>query len=227
MIDLSPYPLHSGMLRSARLNAAKDPGYYQALVGSISSSLGRGGIHHVIFPGDLSVGHWTRDQLRVPGDLHSIFVSYDSASLLTNHLGSLQDELALEFGGAWRLVEASPGLWQLGEEPYRYAPRSGAAFRVFCRECVYVSFYLYLGGGPEGLMPLAPWSPCQIQRHHVFPARWREIGGVLAPFAADASWLHRAQRPPDVWSGQGGPCRRARERLLRERGAPAQLLEAG
>lgn len=53
------------------------------------------------------------------------------------------------------------GLWQVGEEPFRFSPRSGMDFRVFCSTCatwlddpalhctsfdaqVYISLYFYV-----------------------------------------------------------------------------------
>lgn len=226
MLDLAPYPFHSGMLRSARINAPKDADYYRAFLGLVSTALSRAGVAHVLLPGDLSVGHWTLDELQPRGSLYSFFVSYAARPQLEELLAGLLDELHTAFAGAWRLAKPMPGgLWQVGEEPFRFAPEESLAYRVFCSQCLYASFYFYLREGLGPLLPLAPWTPCLIPSHRVFPARTRDLGDSLsAPFAFDIAWLHRSQRPPVVWTPEGPSglgvrgesCRSARDRLLQK-----------
>jgi len=224
MLELAPYPFHSGMLRSSRINSAKDAGYYQTFLSFVSAALSRAGITHVLLPGDLSVGFWTQNELEPRSSLFSFFIPFEATAELEELLRGLIGELQAAFSGAWRLAKRTPGgLWQLGEEPFRVSPKDGLAYRVFCSQCIYVSFYFYLRDGLQSLLPLALWTPCLLPVRRVFPAQLRDLGhGTSVPFAADRVWLHRAQRPPVVWSPDrpdgegvlGESCRSVRSRLL-------------
>merc|ERR1719195_700919 len=141
----------------------------------------------------------------------------------------MMQALRQRFGGVWRLVRVSEGLWQVGEEPYRFSPREGVAFRVFCNQCVHVSIFFYLRNTDrDELLPLATWMPCSIPLRRVFPSGQQHLGGATVPMAADETWLHRAQRSPAVWMAdttahgagaeRAGSCRQAREQLVREHG---------
>ena len=129
----------------------------------------------------------------------------------------------------WKLPCPAPVL--LPKEPYRFAPRSGVAYRAFCEECIYVSLYFYRrGGAPDAsLIPLAPWRPCMVPSRRVFPSRERELapGGPRVPLAFDADWLHRAQRPPVVWanSGEDGEGQGTCHELRRSSGLPLASIE--
>eukprot|EP00929_Paragymnodinium_shiwhaense_P091546 TRINITY_DN51470_c0_g1_i1.p1 TRINITY_DN51470_c0_g1~~TRINITY_DN51470_c0_g1_i1.p1 ORF type:complete len:879 (-),score=92.07 TRINITY_DN51470_c0_g1_i1:152-2788(-) len=242
MIDLAPFPFHTGALRSARLNAEWNIQYYNVVLAAVCRLLKQLGVPHVLLPGDMSMA-----SNRVH-DVYSLFIPYDMKKLLRSRdtRTSLTRGLAEELAGLWRLVRVNGGLWQLGEEPYRFSPHAGVAYRMFCRECIYVSLYFYLQDEHGSLVPLAPWTPCVILRRAVFPAKLKKLvdtqeDAELAsaeeevPIACDRLWLARAQRKPqlprdfipeDFVSPEvvGGPgkmasCRAARTSVLKAVGA--------
>jgi len=237
MIDLSPFPFHSGSIRSARINAPKELDYYGRLLTSVSKLLHGLGIAHVLLPGDLSMGTWTHSSLTAlepHGPIWSIFLHLSARSLLASAAGQILASLASELGGVWRFMKASSGLWQIGEEPYRFSPQVELTFRVFCKECVFVSLYFYEHDGTEAVVPLDHWTPCVIPRKRVFPVQQRAHAGGHVPFAVDATWLHRMQRHPVVWipdatsdglRAHGGHCLEARRRVFGAEAVPLTLSE--
>ncbi|CAE8735449.1 unnamed protein product [Polarella glacialis] len=218
MMSLAPFPMHTAMLRSARSSNDNLHGYDQAFLAAVSQGLRRRGVDHVVMPGDPSVSMWTE------GHVHSLFLPVNGARKQVAALASaLEGELGLKLGGLWRVMPVSPGLWQIGEEPFRFSPGQGIAFRVFCPRCVYVSLYFYIRDeAGESILPLAPWTPCRIPWRRVFPNRFSVLGGSSSreklPMAADSTWLRRAQRPPVVWTPKGDTveerCVESRARLL-------------
>ncbi|CAJ1346597.1 unnamed protein product [Effrenium voratum] len=187
MMRLSPFPFHTGMLRSARIGVESPSDLYQDALSIVSQSLERHGIGHVILPGDAAAG------LPRHSALQSIFLEVLDKPLEEHLKTSLEANLQRELQGPWRLVKVTPGLWQIGEEPYRFSPRADVAFRTFCQECVYISLYFYLKE-PGFVLPLAPWVPCRLPWHRLFPVK-RQAG---LPMAADNSWLRLMQRGPPL-----------------------------
>eukprot|EP00930_Biecheleria_cincta_P061453 TRINITY_DN47022_c0_g1_i1.p1 TRINITY_DN47022_c0_g1~~TRINITY_DN47022_c0_g1_i1.p1 ORF type:complete len:902 (+),score=150.85 TRINITY_DN47022_c0_g1_i1:31-2736(+) len=203
MMSLSPFPFHTAMLRSARPKNTRPQSLYQALLETASLALARRGIGHVVLPGDASVGLWPEGSWRPSAQLSSFFVGADLRGAVAKLTSSLLEDLALALGGLWRLVPVSPGLWQFGEEPYRFAPGRGVPFRVQCPECVYLSLYFYVRDeAKQSILPLAPWTPCRIPWRRVFPAAAAKSSPLSSstqlPLAADSAWLRMAERPPIV-----------------------------
>lgn len=198
MIDLSPFPFHMGALRSARSNVRADEAYHEAFLGAVSRLLAHHGVLHVLLPGNGPVESLASENTR-SGE-SSFFVPHETQDAITELLELFPQELEAEFGGIWRFVKVSAGLWQVGEEPYRFSPRAGVAYEVFCKQCEYVSIYFYARPSRLSLLPLASWSPCVIPLGRVFPTDLRHMGGVAVPVAADTSWLRMAQRPPFLWT---------------------------
>ncbi|CAK9008473.1 unnamed protein product [Durusdinium trenchii] len=178
MMNLAPFPFHTAMLRSAR-GSVQSPDYYQEALMLVSRSLERRGIWHILVPGDFSAGK--QQSL----SRQSIMLS---VSFYTQNLTFLEEELGHRLHGIWRLVHVSPGLLQIGEEPFRFSPRSGVHFRTFCNSCVYFSLYFYVWE-EEYIFPLAPWVPCRIPSRRVFPPRHDVL-----PLAADSLWIRFTQR---------------------------------
>ncbi|CAE7490716.1 rnhA [Symbiodinium microadriaticum] len=197
LMDLSPFPFHTSPLRSARSDRPK--GLYQDAIKAVSQSLERRGIGHVIVPGDASMMSSTAD------GVWSIFLP--ALSVLQAHLKDwIEADLNRELLGHWRLVHVSPGLWQIGEEPYRFSPRTGVAFRAFCPDCVYVSLYLYVQEEVgQSVFPLSYWVPCRLGLARLFPLQRKEE----LPLAADPAWLRRAA---SVTTNAG--CKAERTRLI-------------
>eukprot|EP00927_Polykrikos_kofoidii_P070789 TRINITY_DN67173_c0_g1_i1.p1 TRINITY_DN67173_c0_g1~~TRINITY_DN67173_c0_g1_i1.p1 ORF type:complete len:914 (-),score=104.65 TRINITY_DN67173_c0_g1_i1:195-2936(-) len=224
VIDLSPFPFHVGALWSARPFTVSDDAYYEEFLGFVARRLARAGLQHVLLPGDASQ---EGAQVRASQKLSSFFLPFELRATAAVTLQHVVGELKDKFGSIFRVIGVSAGLWQLGEEPSRFSPHIGVAFRVFCKECVHVSFYFYtMEGSESSLLPLAAWKPCLIPRERVFPARLSKMGGDVAnavPAAADQAWLRHAQRRPAAWVPNDatlGPCyvarRRAAERLQEE-----------
>ncbi|CAE7420798.1 rnhA [Symbiodinium necroappetens] len=197
LMDLSPFPFHTSPLRSARSDRPK--GLYQDAIKAVSQSLERRGIGHVIVPGDASMMSSTTD------GVWSIFLP--ALSVLQAHLKDwIEADLNRELLGHWRLVHVSPGLWQIGEEPYRFSPRTGVSFRAFCPDCVYVSLYLYVQEEVgQSVFPLSYWKPCRLGLARLFPIQRKEE----LPLAADPAWLRRAASVTTI-----AGCKAERTRLI-------------
>ncbi|CAE7206043.1 rnhA [Symbiodinium sp. CCMP2456] len=210
LMDLSPFPFHTSLLRSARSDRPKS--LYQDALKAVSQSLERRGIGHVIVPGDASMMSSTTD------GVWSIFLPALSV-LQANLKDWIEADLNRELLGRWRLVHVSRGLWQIGEEPYRFSPRTGVAFRAFCPDCVYVSLYLYVQEEVgQSVFPLSYWMPCRLGLARLFPVQRREE----LPLAADPAWLRRAAAVATT-----AACKAERTRLigLLPRVVPWQLGE--
>ncbi|CAE7559740.1 rnhA [Symbiodinium natans] len=209
LMDLSPFPFHTSMLRSAR--AERPSTLYQDAVKAVSQSLQRHGIWHAVVPGDASL------LAPAPAGVVSIFLPALSMLQLSPEDWMVAD-LNRELLGHWRLVHVSRGLWQIGEEPYRFSPRSGVAYRAFCADCVYVSLYFYVQEETtRSILPLAPWVPCKLAMPRLFPVRYKD--GV--PMAADMGWLRRASSV----AATGASCAEERARLTKHLSQVEQLDE--
>eukprot|EP00439_Symbiodinium_sp_Y106_P076536 s828_g15.t1 len=212
LMDLSPFPFHTSLLRSARSERPKS--LYQDTIKAVSRSLERRGLGHVVVPGDASIMSSTTD------GVWSIFLP--ALSMLQAHPKDwLEADLNRELLGRWRLVKVSGGLWQIGEEPYRFSPRAGMAFRAFCPHCVYVSLYLYVQEPCLRTLDAVGWNApqsafCGPLLARLFPVQRKEE----LPLAADLAWLRRAG---SVATNAG--CKEERTRLLGVLPRVAQLGE--
>eukprot|EP00928_Gymnodinium_smaydae_P029514 TRINITY_DN22208_c0_g1_i1.p1 TRINITY_DN22208_c0_g1~~TRINITY_DN22208_c0_g1_i1.p1 ORF type:complete len:649 (-),score=104.71 TRINITY_DN22208_c0_g1_i1:824-2629(-) len=256
IMELAPFPFHTGALRSARLNVRAETEYYQSFLRVVSQHLSRHGVQHVFVPGDSASGSTLHDAHYPEGGPLSLFIPYDLKSDVAEVMPSLVEELEREFNGLWRFLRRSAALWQVGEEPYRFSPSAGVSFRVFCKECVHVSMYFYekvIEGSQRSLLPLAHFEPCMIPLVRVFPVRYvssvargaeektlsRAPRSDRLPLAADAAWIRRAARTPPrlvpedavtPWrqaAGGGASCRAALRATVAQRLAREGDADAG